>query len=136
MANRVAYCAIISVASTMRTGPVPLQIDQRTDDGAVILSVTGRLMLGPEGAHFEDVVRQLVKAGTRMIVIDFAGVTHIDSTGIGRCIAALNAVMQAGGKLHMVAHPGPVRDAFRVTQLDRVFRFFEDVPAAQRALAA
>ena len=120
----------------MRTSPVPLQIDQRTEDGAAILSLTGRLMLGPEGAHFEDVVRQLVIGGTRKIIVDFAGVTHIDSTGIGRCIAAFNAVMQVGGKLHMVAHPGPVREAFRVTQLDRVFRFFEDVGSAQRAFSA
>ena len=67
------------------------------------------------------------------LAIDMAGITHIDSTCIGRCIASLNKVTQAGGKLHMAGAAGQVRESFRVTRLDRVFRFFDD---AERALAA
>jgi anti-anti-sigma factor len=87
-------------------------------------------MLGPEGAELEGVVKRLLASGVRNIVFDFSGLTHVDSTGIGRCIASLNLVMQAGGKLHIACAGGQVRDAFRVTQLDRVFRFFDDPAAA------
>lgn len=90
-------------------------------------------MLGPEGQELERLVGELIEKGYRKFVFDMAGVSHIDSTGIGRCIASLNKIMQAGGKLHMAAAAGQVREGFRVTRLDRVFRFFEDVPAAQAA---
>lgn len=91
-------------------------------------------MLGPEGAEVETRVRNLLARGVKRIVFDFAELTHIDSTGMGRCIASLNMIMQEGGKLHIAGANGQVRESFRVTQLDRVFRFFEDVPAAVEAL--
>lgn len=103
--------------------------------GAVLISLSGRLMLGPEGQELERLVTKLLGEGYRRFVFDMSGVTHIDSTGIGRCIASLNLIMQKSGKLHMATAAGQVREGFRVTRLDRVFRFFDDVPAAQSALA-
>ncbi len=90
-------------------------------------------MLGPEGQEAERVVASLLEKGYRKFVIDLSGITHIDSTGIGRCIASLNRIMQAAGKLHMAGAAGQVRESFRVTRLDRVFRFFDTVEAAQTA---
>ena len=91
-------------------------------------------MLGPEGQEVETIVGDLLNKGYRKIIFDMTGLTHIDSTGIGRCIASLNKISQAGGKLHMAGAAGQVREGFRVTRLDKVFRFFEDVAAASAAL--
>jgi anti-anti-sigma factor len=113
---------------------VPLQISQQqTENGAAVVMLAGRLMLGPDGAEVEKIVKELLSKGVRRIIFDFTGLSHVDSTGIGRCIASLNMVMQAGGKLHIAGAGGQVRDAFRVTQLDRVFRFFDSIPAAEAA---
>ncbi len=115
--------------------PVQLKIDHRElAPGTVVLSLTGRLMLGPEGQEVERAVADLLSQGYCRIIFDMSGVTHIDSTGIGRCISSLNRVSQMGGKLHMAGATGQVRDSFHVTRLDRVFRFFDDVGAAQAAL--
>lgn len=115
--------------------PAPLGIDHRDlDAGTALVRFTGRLMLGPQGAEVETLVRNLLLRGVQRIVFDFSGLTHIDSTGMGRCIASLNLVMQEGGKLHIAGATGQVRESFRVTQLDRVFRFYEDVPAAKAAM--
>lgn len=112
-----------------------LQIEhQETENGTALLKLSGRLMLGPEGAQLEAVVRQLLDKGVRRFVFDMSALSHIDSTGIGRCIASLSMITQAGGKLTMAGAVGQVRDGFRITQLDRVFRFFDDVPAATAAL--
>lgn len=116
--------------------PIQLNIEHREiGPQQVLVALTGRLMLGPEGQELERVVNDLLARGYRRFVFDMSGVSHIDSTGIGRCIASLNKIMQAGGKLHMAAAAGQVREGFRVTRLDRVFRFFDDVPAARAALA-
>jgi len=99
-----------------------------------ILSLHGRLMLGPEGQEVETRVGELLDRGYRKVIFDMSELTHIDSTGIGRCISNLNRISQAGGRLTMSGATGQVREGFRVTRLDRVFKFFDDVPAARAAL--
>lgn len=114
--------------------PVQLSIDQReAAPGTVVVKLSGRLMLGPEGQELERVIGDILAQGKRRVVLDMSGITQIDSTGIGRCIASLNKVTQSGGKLHMAGAAGQVRESFRVTRLDRVFRFFDDVAAALTA---
>lgn len=114
--------------------PVPLEMDYREiEPETVMITLAGRLMLGPEGQRLEELVADLLERGYRRFVFEMSGLTHIDSTGIGRCIASLNKIMPLGGKLHMVAATRPVREGFRVTHLDRVFRFFDDLATAQTA---
>lgn len=112
-----------------------VQIEHQTENDISLITVTGRLMLGPESAQLEALVKSLAGAGVRKVLFDFTGLDHIDSTGIGRCISALNAVMQVGGKLVITGASGQVRDSFRVTQLDRVFKFIDDPAEARAALA-
>ncbi len=92
-------------------------------------------MLGPEGQELERTVNDLVAQNFRWFVFDMSGITHIDSTGIGRCISSYNRISQVGGKLLLAGAAGQVRESFRVTRLDRVFRFVDDVPAAIASLA-
>lgn len=99
-----------------------------------LITVSGRVMLGPDSQRIESEVASLLKSGTKKIIFDLSGVTHIDSTGIGRFIAALNAVMGAGGKLAIAGAAGQVREGFRLTRLDTVFAFYDTVEAAQAAL--
>ncbi len=112
-----------------------LKIEHREIAPAVaVVALTGRLMLGAEVEQVESVVGGLLDQGYRGFVFDLVGVSHIDSTGIGRCIASLNKITKAGGKLHMAAAAGQVREGFRVTRLDRIFRFFDTVEAASAGL--
>jgi anti-anti-sigma factor len=102
--------------------------------GVEVISLTGRVMLGNESGEIEALVERLLKANCRHVVFDLAGVTHIDSTGIGRFISSLNKMRVAGGTLRMAAASGQVRDAFHITRLDTVFKFDPDVASALAAL--
>lgn len=114
---------------------MPLEIQHReVEAGIIVITVAGRIMLGDESTRIETLVEELLGQGRRKLVFDLSGVTHIDSTGIGRFIASLNKVFQAGGKLHMAAANNTVRDSFHVTRLDTVFKFFPDVESAYAAL--
>jgi anti-sigma B factor antagonist len=104
--------------------------------GIIVITLAGRLMLGPESAELESLAKSLYDGGTRNVIVDLGGVTHIDSTGIGRCIAALNKAIQVKGRLHMAGAKGQVRDSFRVTRLDRMFKFFETYDEALKAFPA
>ncbi len=99
--------------------------------GVALIKLAGRLMLGLESAQLETLAVGLFDAGTRKVIIDLGAVTQIDSTGIGRCISCLNRAMQVKGQLHMAAAKGQVRDSFRVTRLDRMFKFFDTLDEAK-----
>jgi anti-sigma B factor antagonist len=107
---------------------------ERVKPGMVVVSVRGRLMLGVESHQVENLVERLLAEGERDFVFNLEGLTHIDSTGIGRFIASYNLILEVeGASLRMAAAAGSVRSAFRVTKLDTVFPFFDDVAQAQRA---
>jgi anti-anti-sigma factor len=100
----------------------------------VLITVKGKLMLGADGGQLERLVSQLLGEGVRHFVMDLSGLTHIDSTGIGRFIASYNLILPvAGSTLRMAAAGGAVRSAFKVTKLDTVFPFFDSVDAAEAA---
>lgn len=112
-----------------------LAIEQKeVKPGVAVVSLAGRVMLGNESAQIETLVANALQAGCKHLVFDLAGVTHIDSTGIGRFISSLNKARVAGGSLRMAAASGQVRDAFHVTRLDTVFKFYDTVEAALEGL--
>jgi anti-sigma B factor antagonist len=116
--------------------PTLLEIDnQELRPGTALISLQGSVMRGPEGERIETVLDGLLDRGYRNIIFDLSGVKRIDSTGIGRFIASLNKVQQRGGKLCMAAAQGYVRECFRVTRLDTVFRFCPSVEDAAAILA-
>lgn len=99
--------------------------------GTVVITLTGKMMLGPEGDEIVSMVEQQLSAGTRKFVFDLSGVTVIDSTGIGRFISSFNKIMAAGGEMRMAGATGHVMQSFRVSLLDKVFSFY---PSLQQAL--
>jgi anti-sigma B factor antagonist len=99
--------------------------------GTVVITLSGKLMLGPEGDQIISLVEEQLAAGKRKFVFDLSGVTVIDSTGIGRFIASFNKIMAAGGEMKMAAASGHVMQSFRVSLLDKVFSFY---PTLQQAL--
>jgi len=112
-----------------------LAIEQKDMDGATsVITLTGKLMLGEEAAQMEGLVPSLLKSGRKNLVFDLSGVTHIDSTGIGRFIDAYSRLLPAGGQMRLAGASGAVRDSFRVTRLDTVFKFYPTVEAACEGL--
>jgi anti-sigma B factor antagonist len=101
--------------------------------GVELITAAGRLMLGVESQRIETLTGELLAQGRRRLIFDLAGVTHIDSTGIGRFIAALNLAMRAGATLAIASATGQVRESFRVTRLDSIFKFYDDVETAHAA---
>ena len=112
-----------------------LAIEQKDVNGSTsVITLTGKLMLGEEAAQMEGLVPALLKNGRKNLVFDLSGVTHIDSTGIGRFIDAYSRLLPAGGQMRLAAASGAVRDSFRVTRLDTVFKFYPTVEAACEGL--
>jgi anti-anti-sigma factor len=99
--------------------------------GIVVITLSGKLMLGLEGDRIVTLVEEQLASGARKFIFDLADVTAIDSTGIGRFISSFNKIMAAGGEMRMAGANGHVMQSFRVSLLDKVFSFY---PSLQQAL--
>jgi anti-sigma B factor antagonist len=93
------------------------------DQTSAVITLAGRLQLGPGCQQLEELVDSLVARGFNHLTFELAGVTHIDSTGMGRFIDAYSKVRNANGSVIMKGATGSVRDMFRVTRLDTILSF-------------
>ena len=110
---------------------MPLDIAQNElVPGKVVIALTGKIMMGTDSERIMTQVEELLRQGKRTIIFDLGGVTHIDSTGIGRFISSYNKIMSAGGEMCMAGAKGHLFDIFHVSMLDTVFRFYPSVEAA------
>jgi len=100
--------------------------------GTVVIALAGKIMMGQESEQIVTLVEDLLRAGKRTIIFNIAGVTHIDSTGIGRFISSYNKIAAAGGEMRMAGAAGTLFQAFHVSMLDTVFRFYPSVEEASK----
>jgi anti-anti-sigma factor len=98
--------------------------------GVGVVKPIGRVTISTLGDRLDTGIKALLDQDCKMILVDLSGITHLDSTGIGKFIQYLNLTMRAGGKLHMVGAPPPIRESFRITRLDTVFQFYDSIEAA------
>ncbi len=98
--------------------------------GVTVIKLSGKLMMGPESAAMEKLVNERLDSGDRHLVFDLSELRQIDSTGIGRFIACFNRLLPLNGTMGMAAAQPTIRQSFRVTRLDTVFRFYEGIQDA------
>jgi anti-anti-sigma factor len=103
------------------------------EPATAVVTLTGKLMVGAQSSQIVNLVDDLMRRGKRIIVFDLSGITAIDSTGIGHFIYTYNKLAGAGGDMRMAGATGHVLATFRVSLLDKVFRFFPGVDEALKA---
>jgi len=103
---------------------------EKLDQDTVVVTLRGRLLLGTGCADLETLILRLVGRGAKILVFDLTGVSHMDSTGMGRFIEAHRLLQSIGGHMRMVAGTGGVREMFQVTRLDTIFTFYPSVEEA------
>jgi anti-sigma B factor antagonist len=96
----------------------------------LVIELTGRITLGREVSHVEDTVMKAVEEGSRKIVMDIAGVHHIDSAGLGMIAFSFGKVTKEGGRFFLAGATGNVLDVFLTTHLDSVIPLLPSVDAA------
>jgi anti-sigma B factor antagonist len=98
-----------------------------------VISPAGRVTLEQRSEQIEELVEKMLSAGKKTIVFDLAGITKIDSTGIGRFISSYNKIRSVGGEMRMAGATEHLSKIFRVTRLDSVFRFYTTVADALKS---
>ncbi len=91
----------------------------RFKDDVAILSLSGRFLAGSDGPYLRQKVKDLMEAGTRKLMVDFADVPYIDSTGLGFLAGARVTVQNAGAQIVLASinrHVRKILDDVNLTQ--------------------
>jgi len=86
----------------------------------VVLEIKGRITLGGDSKQLEWTVDKLVNEGQKKVILDLAGVTNIDSTGIGIIVMSAGKVKNAGGELRVAGASAHVEEVLRMTNIDQL----------------
>ncbi|HET7108907.1 MAG TPA: STAS domain-containing protein [Candidatus Acidoferrum sp.] len=101
-----------------------MEITQRETNGIYVLTLSGRLVLGPESIGLRTTVDKLLASGAERIVVGLEHVNSVDSAGIGALIEIQRKTKAKGGRL-MLANLGPkLKQALEMARLLPIFETF------------
>lgn len=95
-----------------------------------IVDTSGKLTLGEGTSALRDQMRDLMARGSSRVLLNMAGVTHMDSSGLAELVAAYTAVTAAGGEMKLLNLASRAHDLLQIAKLYTVFETFEDEASA------
>jgi anti-sigma B factor antagonist len=107
-----------------------LILNIRENSGVTIIDAVGRLTLGEATGYVRSAVREVVERGSRRIIFNMAGLSYIDSSGIGALVGAYSTVAAAGGELKLLNLEARLHELIHVTKLYTVFETFDNEASA------
>jgi len=101
-----------------------------------VVAMTGRLLLGNSLSYAENALNRMIDGGTRKLVIDLAGLVHIECSGLGMLIYCFGRMEQNGGRMRVTGASGAVARVFEIAQAGRILQFDSDLESACRNLSS
>jgi anti-sigma B factor antagonist len=105
---------------------VGLQISIRESGDVTILDLRGKVTIGVDSDLLISHLQKLVTKGVRKLLLNLAGVTQLDSSGISAITGTSVSLGQQGGSLRLLCPRGRVRAVLRVIRLPDIIPTFED----------
>jgi anti-anti-sigma factor len=103
-------------------------VEASVNDRRVVLMVAGEVDLASADGLRVDFDRWLTDADT--VVVDCAGITFIDSTGLRTFLEASTKAEESGTRFRLAAVPAPVARVFELAGVTDVFTIHTDQAAA------
>ena len=105
---------------------INLYINERRAGDVTILDLKGRLRVGGNAVALHKSIRCLVVEKKIHILLNLAGVTFIDSCGLGELVASQVSVENKGGEIKLVGLTEALRELLTATRLLTVFDAYEN----------
>ena len=99
----------------------------------IIVEASGQIVAGESCVRFHEFTKRLISGGGRLFLIDMAGISCIDSAGLGLLLSIYATLRIQGGDLKLLNVGAPVKEALTITNLTQIFEIFED---ENRAIAS
>ncbi len=114
---------------------INLYINERQVGNVTVLDLKGRVRFGGNTLALHKSIRCLVLEKKVLILLNLAGVTHIDSCGLGEMVASQVSVENKGGEIKLLGLTETLRELLTVTRLLTVFDAYENEADAIQSFA-
>jgi len=94
-----------------------LQIEERKSGAVTILDLVGRIVIGVSNDALVAELRKFSDAGASEVVLNLAGVTQMDSSGISTLVRSFVTLDRQGGGVKLLNPSGHVKEVLELTRL-------------------
>lgn len=112
-----------------------MKIKEKIENQVAVLSLSGKMMGGPETTALHDHIRGLMNDGISKVVIDLGGVKWINSSGLGVLMAAMTTLKNSEGQMKLANVTEKVESLLMITQLMRIFETYDSIDRAVAAMS-
>jgi len=106
-----------------------LNLELSKTKGIAVVRCRGRIVFGEEADELRRVILNSLKE-TKGIVLDFAWVEFIDSTGIGVLVGSLISARHRGAEIKIAALGRKARQVLTTANVDGLFEIHDSADAA------
>jgi anti-sigma B factor antagonist len=103
-----------------------MKLSRREKDGVIIIDLKGKILIGDGIDTLRNEINSLVENKELKVLLNFAEVPYLDSTGLGEVVRSYTSVKKKGGTIKIINLTQKVEDLLSVTKLITVFETFED----------
>ncbi|HEV2248300.1 MAG TPA: STAS domain-containing protein [Terriglobia bacterium] len=107
-----------------------LKISARRSGDVTILDLDGRVTIGRDNDSLNDRLQDLVHQEAKKVLVNLAGVTQLDSSGLSTLVRAYISFQNFGGSMKLLHPGGHVREVLELTRLTKTIPTLDDEAAA------
>jgi anti-sigma B factor antagonist len=100
-----------------------MEIEIKDYQGIKVMALSGEIDMYSSPALREEMMG-LIDQRVTPLLVDFRGVSYIDSSGIATFVEGLKRMMSYGGRLKLFGLLEGVKEIFNFSRLDKVFEIY------------
>ena len=108
---------------------MPLNLEVHRIEGIAVVHCRGRLTFGEEADDLRRVLLGVLRE-TKHIVLNFAWIVHIDSSGLGTLVASFISARHHGAEIKFAALSPIAQRALTSTHVDQLFEIYDSTEEA------
>lgn len=109
---------------------VNVTFSSRQTGDVSVLEVSGTVTMGESSTALRHALSDLVANNHNKLLLNLAGLTFIDSSGIREIMSIYNTMVQRGGQLKLLNPTQRLKDLLRITRLETVLEVYDNEAAA------
>ena len=102
-----------------------LNMKERQAGDVTVLDMDGKITIGEGSVALRSAIRRLLEEGKKKVLLNLAGVSYIDSSGIGELVSSYTAINKDGGQLKLLNLTQKTLELLTITKLLTVFDVYE-----------
>ena len=105
-----------------------LNMKERQAGDVTVLDMDGKITIGEGSVALRSAIRRLLEESKKKVLLNLAGVSYIDSSGIGELVSSYTAINKDGGQLKLLNLTQKTLELLTITKLLTVFDVYESEP--------